>query len=135
MGSKFLKMEFESMLGHLSELRKKRKWSLQDTADQLGMAKSTYAGYESGYREPSLQSLMQMADLFETTVDFIIGRTEEDQDTIEIRDLLNSPDHRLSIDGEPLSSDELIDFVAFVRMRRLMKTKENEKGISTDPNE
>lgn len=123
------------MLGHLSELRKKRKWSLQDTADQLGMAKSTYAGYESGYREPSLQSLIQMADLFETTVDFIIGRTEEDQDTIEIRDLLNSPDHRLSIDGEPLSSDELIDFVAFVRMKRLMKTKENEKGISTDPNE
>lgn len=37
-------------LDRLTELRKKKNWSLQYTADLLGIAKSTYAGYESGYR-------------------------------------------------------------------------------------
>lgn len=118
----FLVLEFESMLEHLSELRKKRQWSLQDTADQLGIAKSTYAGYESGYREPSLQSLSQMADLFETTVDFILGRSAENKN-LEITNLLKSPNHSISIDGEPLSADEIIDFVAFVRMKRNLQEK------------
>lgn len=123
------------MLEHLSILRKKRKWSLQETADQLGIAKSTYAGYESGYREPSLQSLSQMADLFETTVDFILGRTEEDKHSLEITNLLKNSDHRISIDGEHLSADEIIEFVAFVRAKRILKTNETGEEASTDPKE
>jgi transcriptional regulator with XRE-family HTH domain len=116
-----MKLEIKSMLEHLSELRKKRKWSLQDTADQLGIAKSTYAGYESGYREPSLQSLSQIADLFDTTVDYILGRTNEEQDSLEITNLLKKDTHKLSLDGDPLSSDEIIDFIALVRMKRELK--------------
>jgi transcriptional regulator with XRE-family HTH domain len=115
------------MLQRLSELRKERKWSLQDTADQLGIAKSTYAGYESGYREPSLQSLSQIADLFDTTVDYILGRTEKDQPHIEITDLFKNSEHTLSIDGEPLSADELMDFVAFVRIKRDLRSKRDEE--------
>ena len=114
------------MLEHLSELRKKQKWSLQETADQLGMAKSTYAGYESGYREPSLQSLSQIADLFETTVDYLIGRTEEDQSFLEITKLVKSPGHKLSIDGEPLSVEEVIDFITFVRTKRMLRVEVNQ---------
>lgn len=115
------------MLQRLSELRKERKWSLQDTADQLGIAKSTYAGYESGYREPSLQSLSQLADLFATSVDYILGRTEElqpDKRSIEITELIKRTSHALSIDGETLSDDEIIDFVAFVRMKRVLRSTE-----------
>ena len=43
------------MLERLSKLRKIKM--VQETADRLGIAKSTYAGYENGYRLPSLQSL------------------------------------------------------------------------------
>lgn len=123
------------MLEHLSELRKRRKWSLQETADQLGIAKSTYAGYESGYREPSLQSLSQIADLFETTVDFIIGRTDQGREALEITNLLKGSANSLLIDGEPLSDDEIIDIVTFVRMKRSLKTKETEGEILTDTEE
>lgn len=111
------------MLEQLSILRKQRKWSLQETADQLGMAKSTYAGYESGYREPSLQSLSQIAELFETTVDFLIGRTDQEQGCIEITNLLEKNDAKISIDQKPLSADEIVDFVAFVRIKRSLKEK------------
>ncbi|ULT56675.1 helix-turn-helix domain-containing protein [Neobacillus drentensis] len=113
------------MLERLSVLRKERKWSLQETADKLGIAKSTYAGYESGYREPSLLSLLQIADLFDTTVDYLL-RAEKD-DFIEITNFSSSISHRLSIDGELLSADELIDFVSFVRVKRMLKAKEIKK--------
>ncbi|NRD77334.1 helix-turn-helix transcriptional regulator [Bacillus sp. BRMEA1] len=119
------------MLQRLSELRKMRKWSLQDTADQLGIAKSTYAGYESGYREPSLQSLSQIANLFETTVDYILGRTEEDDAPIELINLIKDSDHKLSLDGELLSRDEIIEFAAFVRAKRSLKSE----NASTDTEE
>ncbi|WP_026572982.1 helix-turn-helix domain-containing protein [Bacillus sp. UNC438CL73TsuS30] len=113
------------MLERLSELRKERKWSLQETADQLGIAKSTYAGYESGYRLPSLQSLSQIADLFQTSVDYILGRTEDslaEHSMIEITELLDSNEKVLSLDGVLLSKEELDDFVAFVRVKRGLKS-------------
>lgn len=115
------------MLARLSELRKKRKWSLQETADQLGIAKSTYAGYESGYREPSLLSLSQIADLFDTTVDYLLGRTEDsrkDREIVELTKVIHNPAPSISIDGTPLCPDELIDFIAFIRTKRGLKLNE-----------
>ena len=109
------------MLERLSELRKERKWSLQETADRLGIAKSTYAGYESGYRLPSLPSLSQIADLFETSLDFILGRTDENM--VEITELIKKTDQKLSIDNLPLSIEDMIDFVAFVRAKRELTSK------------
>ena len=113
------------MLERLSVLRKERKWSLQETADKLGIAKSTYAGYESGYREPSLHSLLQIARLFDTTVDYLLGA--EKDDLIEITNFGKIHSHRLSIDGELLSADELIDFVSFVRVKRMLRETEMNK--------
>jgi len=114
------------MLKRLSVLRKERKWSLQETADKLGIAKSTYAGYESGYREPSLHSLLQIANLFDTTVDYLLGA--EKDDFIEITNIIKSRSHRLSIDGELLSAAELIDFISFVRVKRMLRAQEMEEA-------
>lgn len=109
------------MLTRLGELRKSRKWSMQETADRLGIAKSTYAGYESGYREPSLQALSQLADLFDTTVDYILNREDENGTHVELTELLNSNDSLLSLDQIPLSPEEIIDFIAFIRVKRGIK--------------
>lgn len=45
------------IVNRLTTLRKAKRWSLQYTADRLGIAKSTYAGYESGHRRPSLETI------------------------------------------------------------------------------
>lgn len=115
------------MLTRLGELRKIRKWSMQETADQLGIAKSTYAGYESGYREPSLQALSQLADLFETTVDYILKRGSDCNANIELTELLNSNDSLLSLDHTSLTTEDIIDFIAFLRVKRCLKTSIDRK--------
>ncbi|MGE6540802.1 helix-turn-helix domain-containing protein [Bacillus luti] len=122
------------MLERLSELRKNRKWSLQETADRLEIAKSTYAGYENGYRLPSLQSLSKIADLFDTSVDYILGRIEhshQNKDLIDITKILNDPNQTLLIDGEALSTEEIIDFIAFVRSKRELNSRRIENIKST----
>jgi transcriptional regulator with XRE-family HTH domain len=110
----------------LSKLRKQKNWSLQYTANQLSIAKSTYAGYESGYRQPSLEALKELAVLFETSVDYLLGITEThtgERNTIELtsKDILSQIS--LTIDGKSLSQDELNQFIAFIRLKREMEVK------------
>ncbi|SNZ04169.1 Transcriptional regulator, contains XRE-family HTH domain [Terribacillus aidingensis] len=100
-------------LDRLSELRKKKNWSLQYTADRLGIAKSTYAGYESGYRRPSFEALLMLADLFETTCDELLGRSFNT--TIEIT---NAGNVQLSVDQTELTEQERIGTIAFIRATR-----------------
>nr|WP_279663747.1 helix-turn-helix transcriptional regulator [Ectobacillus ponti] len=110
----------------LAELRKERKWSMQEAADRLGIAKSTYAGYESGYREPSLQSLVQLAKLFDTTIDELMGGRKP---KIELAELLQGGEEVLLLQGEPLSHEELHDFISFTLMKREVRERLNEKKM------
>lgn len=38
---------------------------------------TTYRRYESGEREPAATVLWKMADVFEVSVDYLIGRSDE----------------------------------------------------------
>ncbi|TMV48102.1 helix-turn-helix transcriptional regulator [Paenibacillus mesophilus] len=68
------------MIGEtITQLRKQKRWSQQVVATRLGIAKSTYAGYESGYREPSLDTLRQLAELFEVSLDRLVGQEAAEQ--------------------------------------------------------
>lgn len=113
------------------ELRKQRKWSIQDTADRLGIPKSTYAGYESGYRRPSLEALTAMADLFGTSLDYLMGRVDDptfhskETNPIELTNLQNG---NLTVDGNPLSLAEIQHLIAFVRTKRELEKYENVPG-------
>jgi len=102
-------------LNRLAELRRNHNWSLQDVADHLGIAKSTYAGYESGYRRPPLEALKAMADLFQTSVDYLIGRTDDVNQKVELTDLKETT---LFMDGIELSNEEIVQFIAFIRAKR-----------------
>lgn len=94
---------------------------MQETADCLGIAKSTYAGYESGYRVPSLKALLQIADLFDTTVDYILNRTDEKHPKLELTELLHSEDIVLTLDEITLTIEDFCDFIAFIQVKRNVK--------------
>ncbi|MFD1435241.1 helix-turn-helix domain-containing protein [Kroppenstedtia eburnea] len=64
------------MIGkRLAYLRKQKNLSMQEIANRLGIAKSTYAGYESDYRQPSLEVINKIADFFDVSTDYLLGRT------------------------------------------------------------
>lgn len=62
---------------NLKMLRKSKKLSQQELAEILHISKSSVNMYERGEREPNSEMLIKIADLFEVSIDFLIGRVIE----------------------------------------------------------
>lgn len=61
---------------NLRLLRSQRKLSQQKLADILHISQQSVYKYENGLTTPDFQTLMRMADFFDTSVDYLIGYTE-----------------------------------------------------------
>ena len=59
---------------NLKELRKNEKLTQTDIAKILNVAKSTYCGYELGSSEPTLETLIKLADYYGVSLDYLVGR-------------------------------------------------------------
>ncbi len=87
-------------------------------ANLIGVARTTYTAYENGTKQPSLETVNKIADVFSVSTDFLQGRTnnptqlghaEKDEKDIakrmeEIKKDLSSQDG-LMFSGEPLSEE------------------------------
>jgi transcriptional regulator with XRE-family HTH domain len=62
---------------NLRLLREKAKLSQQKLADQLDLAQSQIQSYETGAYEPEIATLIRLANCFDTSIDYLVGRTEE----------------------------------------------------------
>lgn len=61
----------------LKELRKKRGVSQLKLALDLNMNQNTVSRYETGEREADYAILIQLADYFDVTVDYLLGHCDE----------------------------------------------------------
>lgn len=61
----------------VEELRKEGKHTQADLAAVLGVNYRTYAHYEKGDRDMSPEVLIALADYYNVSVDYILGRTEK----------------------------------------------------------
>lgn len=64
----------------LREVRMLRKKTQQNTADLLQIKLRSYQAYEQGTSEPSIPKLIALADFFDVTLDYLMGRTDRDAD-------------------------------------------------------
>lgn len=60
----------------LVEQRKLNNLTQRQVAEYLNMAQPSYIRYEKGTAQPSLENLVKLADLFETSIDYLCGREE-----------------------------------------------------------
>ncbi|MBP3950301.1 helix-turn-helix domain-containing protein [Bacillus suaedae] len=68
----------------LSALRKNRNLTQADQAKVLGIARTTYAMYEQGNREPDYDTLKKLADFFDVDTDYLLGRTDKPRSEVSI---------------------------------------------------
>lgn len=66
----------------LKLLRKERGLRQKEAADKLGVAQALLSHYENGKRECGLDFLVQAADFYNVSVDYILGRTNSRSGTI-----------------------------------------------------
>ncbi len=60
----------------LIEQRKLNKMTQRQVAQKLDIKQPSYIRYEKGQAQPSLENLVLLADLFDVSVDYLLGRVE-----------------------------------------------------------
>lgn len=60
----------------LYDLRTDNDLTQQQVADYLMCNRQVYARYERGLREIPVSMLIKLADLYKTSVDYLLGRTD-----------------------------------------------------------
>ncbi|RDG17999.1 XRE family transcriptional regulator [Leuconostoc pseudomesenteroides] len=63
-------------MDRLRELRKEQGMTQQKIADEMLITQRTLARYESGEREPRLPMVLDLADYFEVSIDYLVGRSD-----------------------------------------------------------
>ena len=65
------------MLGvRLKYLRKSNNKTQKDIADILGITRPAYTAYEQGKRNPDYEILEKIADYYNVSIDYLLGRTD-----------------------------------------------------------
>ena len=62
----------------LRQVRKQSGKKQREAADTCGVALRTYQLYEQGKNEPNIAKLIALADFFNVSLDYLLGRTDTD---------------------------------------------------------
>ena len=60
----------------LEDIRSDRDLTQKEVAESLNMRPEVYRRYEKGIREIPVWALIKLADYYETSTDYILGRTD-----------------------------------------------------------
>ena len=63
----------------LQKLRVKKKFSLQELADKIGVSTSTIVSWEKGSSVPSLKHLQKLSNVYNVSIDNIVGNKKEER--------------------------------------------------------
>ena len=61
----------------MKELRRERQLKQQQMADQFSVKLRTYQGYEYGESYPEVAKLVAIADFFDVSLDYLVGRSDD----------------------------------------------------------
>ncbi|MGE7623552.1 helix-turn-helix domain-containing protein [Viridibacillus sp. NPDC096237] len=101
------------MLGsRLIYLRKQKGKTQQDIAKVIGITRPAYTAYETGKRNPDYDTLEKIADYYDVSTDYLLGRSDSptlspiDKDEEEFQAFANSPDLQKWYKELPKSPEE-----------------------------
>lgn len=66
-------------MNRLKEIRERKGITQKQVAEFLGRGVTTYANYETGRRDMDTETLVMLAEYFEVTTDYILGRGREEE--------------------------------------------------------
>ena len=104
---------------NLRAARERKKMTQKDVADNIGVAKSTYSLYESGNREPNVQTIKKLAYLLNVSADDLLGLTQEPTAVAAHFDNNDFTENEL---------DEIRQFAEFVKNRKKSQSPERSRA-------
>lgn len=94
------------MIGQrIRDLRKQKRMSQTELAKSAGVSQTTVTAWETGKAEPSSSAVAKLADIFNVTTDYLLGRPDKQvakKDDVELSD----DDVIMTWRGKPLSDED-----------------------------
>lgn len=111
-------------------LRKEKKLSQKEVAEELGISQALLSHYEKGIRECGLDFVVKVADYYEVSCDYLLGRTSDRDYTLsEAADPQNSRKQSAAqvVNRRLIASmmNVIYDFAAAAKNRKLDRTINN----------
>lgn len=96
------------MLGNnIKELRKNKRMTQKDLAEAMRVSQQTVGAWETERAIPGADTLSDLADYFNVTTDYLLGRSEKkDDDKVDYVALDKVLDNARSFDGEPMDEHD-----------------------------
>lgn len=102
----------------LKKLRKENKITMRELGGVLGLSETAIYYYETGKREPDQATLKKLADYFNVSVDYLLGRetpASTPLDDVEIA--LYEGSKGLSEQGKK----DVLDYIEFIKSKEKQK--------------
>ena len=112
----------------LKSLREQANLSREHLAKALDITYSALSKYETGKREPDYTLLEKIANYFEVSTDYLLGRTDSpdltqhEKDEAEFQAFRNNPNLNRFYKELPASDEEAVE-----RLRQIWEIIKNEK--------
>jgi transcriptional regulator with XRE-family HTH domain len=92
---------------NIRTLRKQRGWTQAELAKKLKIKQYNVSDYEIGRIEPNVNTLIKLANAFDVSLDYLVGRNEEDLEPGDINQFIN-----------PISDPQIIRFNEAIKQLR-----------------
>ena len=112
----------------IKQLRELRNINQKDFAKKINISNVVLSRYESDERKPDYDTLQHIADFFEVSTDYLLGRTEsptftpQDKDEAAFQAFANDPELSVFYKELPESEEEAVR-----KLRNIWEIIKNEK--------
>ena len=112
----------------LRELRKNKKLSMKAFGKIFNLSESTISLYENGKHNPDLETLIQFADFFGVSIDYIVGRTDNPEFASDI--LVQTQDGKITaLENSGLAKADLDRITNVIEDIKKKYTQETEPSV------
>ena len=70
-------------MNRIKELRQKNNLTLKELGQKIGMANNTLSQYETGKREPKIETWNKLAEYFNVPTSYLMGLSDDDKTVIK----------------------------------------------------
>ena len=122
----------------MRELRKQMKMTMKQLGDMLGVSESAISHYETGKRQADFETLLKVAEIYDVSLDYLLGRTDTPETqksapdgALELTDIEHAMlDNFRKLEHSPKGQAELLqNLQRLIEYEELLRIKEQfERG-------
>jgi transcriptional regulator with XRE-family HTH domain len=122
----------------LKELRKEYKMTQEELANKLGLVRTAIANYETGRTSPDIETLDLIANILNTTTDYLLGRSDipnpytKTDDKIPIEELKQSEMNLLTLYRKLTKEEQLLIYGEIKGILMAQETNDQVTSSSDD---